>query len=200
MQLLDKFYKKQGLAWLFILGSIIAVYYSGLITLEKIELIKNVDHTPPCSIDAVISCGSVMVSPQASVFFGIPNPLFGIFGFALTGTIGAAILAGAKFKKWFWLALQVGMLLAVSFVYWLFHEAVYEIYALCLYCIYVWTVTIPMFLYLTIYNIREGHIKLKPTLSTFIQEWHFGILAVMYSIIIIAILVQFWDHWRTFFL
>ena len=47
------------------------------LTVEKIELLIDPSYVPSCSINPVLSCGSVMVTHQASVF-GFPNPLIGI--------------------------------------------------------------------------------------------------------------------------
>jgi uncharacterized membrane protein len=37
---------------------------------------------PSCSINPILSCGSVMTTPEAEAF-GIPNLLIGIAGFAV---------------------------------------------------------------------------------------------------------------------
>src|SRR5690606_13189412 len=106
-----------------------------------------------------IGCGAVMQSPQAEVF-GFSNPLIGLAGFAIVVTIGFALLAGGRFKRWFWVATQLGMLFAVGFIYWLFFQAVYDIGSLCLYCMVVWAMVIPLFLGTLVYNLKEGHIQL----------------------------------------
>ena len=52
------------------------------LTIEKIEILINPDYVPSCSINPVLSCGSVMITPQASAF-GFPNPLIGIVSFSI---------------------------------------------------------------------------------------------------------------------
>ncbi len=47
-----------------------------VLTIEKFSLLADPTYRPSCSINPVISCGSVMSSPQAEAF-GFPNPLLG---------------------------------------------------------------------------------------------------------------------------
>ena len=183
---------------LIVLGAIgfIAAF---VLTIEKIELIKNPAYQAPCNISPLISCTSVMKTPQAEVF-SFPNSLIGIAGFAIVITIGMALLAGANFKRWFWLGLQAGTIFGVGFVHWLFYQSVYVIGALCPYCMVVWSVTIPIFLYTTLYNLREGHILTPRALRGLVaiaQRYHASILYLWYFAIIGAILIQFWYYWST---
>ncbi len=97
---------------------------------------------PSCNINPFFSCGNVMQSDEARVFWGIPNQFFGMTGFAIVGTVGAAVLAGAHFARWFWRSFIVGIFAAWVFLMWLFTEAVFDIGFLCLYCMAVWTTTI----------------------------------------------------------
>ena len=171
-----------------------------IITIEKIQLLKDPSYVPECSINPIISCGNIMKSEQASAF-GFPNPLIGLMGFSVTLTIGMAMLAGAKFKRWFWLGLQAGAIFGVLFCMWLFHEAVYEIGSLCPYCIVVWTVTIPIFLYTSIWNIRNGFIVIKnkklKAVSDFVDKHHGDVLFTWYLLIFLGIATHFWYYWKT---
>ena len=90
-----------------------------------------------------------MDSPQAEAF-GFPNPLIGIAAFAVVVTAGAAILAGFTPPRWFRLGMQAGATFGVVFVHWLIAASLYDIHALCPYCMVVWAVTIPIFWYTTL--------------------------------------------------
>ena len=185
--------------YLLVIGGFIGLLMAFIITVEKIQLLKDPGYVPECRINPIISCGNIMKSDQASAF-GFPNPLIGLMGFSVVVTIGMAMLAGAKFKRWFWLGLQFASTLAVLFCMWLFHEAVYEIGSLCPYCIVVWTVTIPIFLYTFIWNVRNGFIKLTGTakkVSNFIEVHHGDILITWYLLIFLGILTHFWYYWKT---
>lgn len=181
-----------------ILGTI-GLWASFVLTMEKIELFKNPNYIPSCNINPVISCGAIIRSEQAAAF-SFPNPFLGIFGFGVVITIGMALLAGAKFKRWFWLGLQAGTVFGVAFVHWLIFSALYSIGALCPWCMVVWTITIPLFLYVTLYNIGAGHIKLtgwSKLVADFVRRHHGDVLVAWYVIIIALILNRFWYYWQT---
>src|SRR5262249_23542295 len=57
------------------------------LTIEKIEILINPNYVPSCSINPVLSCGSVMITPQASAF-GFPNPLIGMVAFTVVVVTG----------------------------------------------------------------------------------------------------------------
>ncbi len=185
--------------WLLVIGGFIGLLMAFIITVEKIQLLKDPTFVPECNINPIISCGNIMSSDQASAF-GFPNPLIGLMGFSVVVTIGMAMLAGAKFKKWFWQGLQIGTILGVAFCMWLFYEAVYEIGSLCPYCIVVWAVTIPMLIYTTVWNIRNGFItisaRFKKITDSFLNH-HGDILFLWYLGIFLAILTHFWYYWKT---
>ena len=113
------------------IGGAIGFLAAFILSVEKIELIKNPALEFSCDISPLISCGSVMNTPQAEVF-GFPNSLIGIAGFAMVTTIGMALLAGAQFKRWFWLGLQAGTVFGIGFVFWLQCQSLYIISALAL--------------------------------------------------------------------
>lgn len=183
---------------LVVLGAI-GFLASADLSIEKIQLLKDPSYQPTCNISPILSCGSVMETDQAAAF-GFPNMFIGLAGFAAVLTVGMALLAGAKFKRWFWLGLQAGALFGVIFVTWLQYQSIYTVGVLCPYCMVVWVVTIPAFLYIFIYNLREGHIQLPSRLKSigeFIQRQHGTILIVWYLLIILAILEHFWYYWKT---
>jgi uncharacterized membrane protein len=194
----QKFTLYRTLPWILLIGGIIGVFCAGVLTSEKIQLLKHPASQLGCDLNPIVACGPVINTPQASAF-GVPNPFLGLAGFAVVATVGAAMLAGAAFRRWFWLSLQAGTLFAAGFVTWLQFETIFRIGALCPYCMVVWAVTIPIFWYTTLYNLREGHIKVSPKLKNFVLRHHGDILAGWYLIIIAVILNHFWYYWKTLF-
>lgn len=132
------------LAWLHVIGAFIGLVASTTLTVEKFELAENSDYIPSCTFGTAFTCSSVMESPQAAAF-GIPNPLLGIAGFAAVMAIGVIMLTGAALPRWFRATFVTGLGLATAFCLWLAWQAVYDIHALCIYCMIVWAVTITMF-------------------------------------------------------
>lgn len=192
---------KQAFPIILLVGGLIGIFCAGILTTEKIQLIEHPHSQLSCDLNPIIACGSVINTKQAAAF-GFPNPMLGLVGFAAVATVGGAILAGAAFKRWFWLAFQAGVTFAVGFVTWLQFETIFRIKALCPYCMLTWTVTIPIFIYTTMYNLRENNIvvsknsKLKP-IANFIERHHLDILIAWYLIIIAVILQHFWYYWKT---
>jgi uncharacterized membrane protein len=133
----------RALAWWLLASGLIGLVAAFVLAVEKYALLADPTYVPSCSLNPVLSCGSIMASPQAEAF-GFPNPLLGIAGFNVVAATGAALLAGARLAEWFWAALQLGVFAAVVFVHWLIFSSLYRIGALCPYCMIVWAVTIPL--------------------------------------------------------
>ncbi len=188
------------LPYLMIILSIIGFICAAIILYDKFKLMENPNYRPSCSINPIISCGSVMQSKQSHLF-GFANPYVGLVAFPMVWTMGGLILAGAtKLKRWVWLTLQSGTLFAVLFIHWLLFESVYRIHALCPYCMVVWAVSIALFWYVLLYNLRTGNIKAPAKLKKamlFVQRHHADILITWYLIIIVLILNHFWYYWKT---
>ncbi|WP_239161401.1 vitamin K epoxide reductase family protein [Acrocarpospora phusangensis] len=178
------------LPWLLAIGGLAGLAAAFTLSVEKIALLKDPAYVPSCSLNPVLSCGSVMNTPQAEAF-GFPNPLLGVAGFAIVTTVGVALLAGAALPRWFWLGLQAGVTFGVVFVHWLIYQSLYVIGALCPYCMVVWAVTVPLFWYVTLHNLR----RLRTAQS--VIEYHAVPLTLWFLAVIAAIGVRFWSYWST---
>jgi uncharacterized membrane protein len=189
----------RSLCWLYVLGSAIGLLASFALTVEKIDKLANPSYVPSCDLNPVVSCGAVMDSTQGAVF-GFPNPLIGIAAFAVVLTTGVALLGGFTAPRWFWAGMQVGTTLGVAFVHWLIYQTLYEIHALCPWCMVVWTVTIPLFWYTTRYNLREGHLRIGSRAGVgasvaVLVRFHSLLLVLWYLLIVVLILQDFWSFW-----
>lgn len=186
------------LPYILIVCGIVGVFCAFVLTQDKIKLLQNPNTHLGCSLDPIISCGNVIQSNQGHAF-GFPNPYLGLSGFAAMITIGVVLLAGAQLKRWFWLALEAGTVFAVGFVHWLFYQSVYNIHALCMYCMAVWTISITSFWYVTLYNIDQKNIRLpkgKPQkVYAWVRRHHFDILILWFLIIAGLILKHFWYYY-----
>ena len=193
---------QKSFPYILIIGSIIGLLASFLLTVDTIEIIKNPDVQLPCNLNPFVSCTSVASTWQAEVF-GFPNSLLGITAFAMLFAVGVMLLSGGRSKKPLWLLVNLGTLAAMVFVMWFFYESVYNIGSLCIYCMIVWAVTWPLFLYTTIWNFKENHfalssLKIKQqriidSIGHFISRYHIQILIIWYFLIIILILLHFRD-------
>lgn len=167
-----------------------------LLSVEKVRSLEDPSYVPACTIDEVLSCGSVIVSEQSEAF-GFPNPFIGIAGFAALATLGVVLIGGAALPRWLWLTVQAGVTFALAFVCWLIFQSVYRIEALCPYCMVVWTVTVIAFVYVTAHNLAEGRFGTGASKKARGVVSYHGLITTLLLLVIVAILGQaFWDHWQ----
>lgn len=186
-------------AWLLLVGGLIGLAASLVLLVEKIELLKNPDYVPSCNISPLLSCGSIMRTTQSEAF-GFPNPILGVIGFAVVATVGASLLAGAKYGLGFWLGLQAGTTFGAVFVHWLIFQSVYRIDALCPYCMVVWVVTMAIFLHVTLATLRRmtpQPFGLPARVVRISTEFHGVILTAWVLLVAGLITIRFWDYWLT---
>lgn len=169
---------------------VIGFIASATLTIERIELLIDPSYRPSCSINPVLSCGSVMVTEQARLF-GFPNPLIGIAAFAVIIVTGVLATGRVALPRWYWLGQTICLALGFVFVNWLAFESLYRIGALCPYCMVVWTVT-PILLILS-----AGRLFGDSYRSRDLRGWLWVLLPLWYAIVIVAIGIQFWDYWST---
>ncbi|WP_430786589.1 vitamin K epoxide reductase family protein [Actinoplanes sp. G11-F43] len=182
--------------WILTVGGLLGALAAFVLTVEKIALLQDPSYTPSCSINPVLSCGSVMVTEQAAVF-GFPNPLIGVVTFPVVAATGVLLIAGVALPRWWWLSVQAGALFGVGFVHWLFVQSLYRIGALCPYCMVVWVVMIVIFSYLTLANLERGHLPAPRRLVEPLLRVHSTIPLLWLLILTGLIGVRFWDYWST---
>ncbi|WP_413232639.1 vitamin K epoxide reductase family protein [Mycolicibacterium sp. 050158] len=178
--------------WIFIAG-VVGLVAAATLSIEKIKLLENPAYVPSCSINPVLSCGSVMVTPQASAF-GFPNPLIGIAAFTVVLVTGVLVLAKVSLPQWYWVGLAVGTLLGAVFVHWLIYQSLYVIGALCPYCMVVWSVTVPLL-------VVVSSIALRPlagnAIARTVYQVRWSLVALWFTAVVLLILVRFWNYWST---
>jgi uncharacterized membrane protein len=145
-----------ALAILLVIGGALGLWAAFDLTIERIETLIDPSYVPSCNISPLVTCGPNMASPQGSLF-GFPNPIIGVAAFVAPIVVGMAILAGARFAKWFWVLFNLGIVLALWFVVWLMIQSIFVLGTLCPYCLLVWAVVIPLFWYVTGYNLKQGN-------------------------------------------
>jgi uncharacterized membrane protein len=187
------------LALLFMSAGVLGFIASFVLTVDKFKILQDPSYKPACSINPILSCGSVMQSDQASLF-GFANSMLGIAAFAALAAVGLAIFAGATFKRWFWQLMQLAAVGGLVFSHWLIYQSLYSLGTLCPYCIVVWVVTIPTFLYLTLHNFSNGNlpgISRRNRVLRFAQSHHLDVLFGWYLLIALLVFIRFWYYWKT---
>ncbi|MDJ0345282.1 vitamin K epoxide reductase family protein [Streptomyces sp. H10-C2] len=183
-------------AWLLVICGALGTLAAFVITIDKFKLLEDPNFVPGCSLNPIISCGNIMKSEQAHAF-GFPNPMIGLIAYPIVVCIGMGLLAGARYRGWFWLGLQAGTLFGAGFVTWLQYQSLYSINSLCLWCCLAWVVTIALFWYTAVHNIKHGIIPVPAAVRTAVLEFHWVVPVLWYGIIAMLILTRWWSYWST---
>jgi uncharacterized membrane protein len=183
--------------WMIVLAAI-GLSSAVILSIEKIELLEKPDYITSCSLNPVVSCSPVIASDQASAF-AMPNPYFGIFGFAAVLTAGMTILAGAtRLHKLWWHTLLSGILFGVGFSVWLFVQGVFNIGKLCLYCMLVWLVSFGLLWFVTAFCIENKYINFGKKVNKVLLH-KYELITVTYTIIFMLIIYRWLDYWLSLF-
>ncbi len=171
-----------------IITGLIGWYSAFQLTLDKFAVLVNPEADLDCNLSVLVQCGANLASWQGAVF-GFPNPVLGLSGFVAPIAVGVALLAGATFARWFWIAFNVGVAGALGFCIWLMSQSIFSLGTLCPWCMIVWSVTILMFWTLTLSNAKAGVFgsRLQP-LGARLFSWTPVITLASY--LIVAIIAQ----------
>lgn len=115
-----------------------------ILLMERLHVLTDPNYVPSCSWSPVFSCQGPMASWQSSALFGLPNYAVGLVGFAILAMI-LIISFQAKLAKWIWVGYFIGVTFALIYCMWLMGQTLYEIGALCIYCMVIWVCAIALF-------------------------------------------------------
>lgn len=191
--------ESSALAWGLLVAGATGLLASAVLLIERLRMAADADYVPSCSLNPVVSCGSVMESAQASLF-GFPNPILGVAAFPILATTGIVLLAGGRLARWYWSGLQAGVTAGLVLVGWLIIQSLYRIGALCPYCMVVWVVVIATFWYVTLRNLERGALGTRAAgsvLTRVAREWHAPGLLLAFLAVLTLIVVRFWSYWST---
>jgi uncharacterized membrane protein len=183
-------------AWWVLIAGVIGLISSMTLTVEKIDILLNPAYVPSCNINPILSCGSVMTTPQASVL-GFPNPLLGLVAFTVVVVTGLLAVAKVRLPQWYWVGLMVGVLIGTVFVHWLIFQSLYRIGALCPYCMVVWAVTVSLLVVVASIVSRQVLERGGSASALLLYQWRWSIAALWFTTVFLLILARFWDYWST---
>lgn len=160
------------------------------LTIEKLHGLANPGAAASCDFSLLVQCTKNLESWQGSLF-GFPNPILGLTGWMAPVVVGAALLAGARFSRWFWIVFNLGVAFAMALVLFLIYSSIFVLGTLCPWCMITWLVTIPTFLIVTLHNLRDGTIPLPPRLRAFAGV-AYGWIAVIsiFCYLVVAVVAQ----------
>ncbi|MFD4635217.1 vitamin K epoxide reductase family protein [Streptomyces sp. NPDC058284] len=185
-----------SLGALLVVTGVAGLLAAWVITLDKFRLMEDPDFVPGCSLNPVVACGNIMKSEQAAAF-GFPNPMLGLVAYAVVVCVGAGLLGGARFPRWYWLALNAGTAFGVAFCAWLQFQSLYRIHSLCLWCCLAWAATVVMFWYVTSHNVRCGFLPAPRGVRAFLADFTWVLPALHMGVIGMLVLTRWWDFWTS---
>ena len=177
---------------LLIVGGAVGLLASFVLSVDKVRLLENKiagrESAFNCDLSPFVNCSNVMGSHQSAIF-GFPNSFIGILGFAVVLTLGVLWLDGTAVRRWVWFGLQAGTVFGIGFVTWLQFQSIYRIGFLCPYCMVVWAVMIPIFVFVTGVTLR----MLSPdgAVTRFVTNWTALIVSLWYVAVAAAIWFRF---------
>lgn len=177
--------------WLIIAG-VIGWWAAFELTLEKFQVLADPDHSAACDFSVLVQCTANLNSWQGSVF-GFPNPLIGLAGWVAPIVVGCALLAGARFARWFWWLFELGMLFALCFVCWLIAQSIFSLGTLCPWCMVTWAVTIPSFYAVTLHLLRTGILPAPASIrrgADRLMAWVPLLAIISYAVIVVLAQVR----------
>lgn len=187
---LPLFARDKALGWLLAIGGFISWIASGALILDRLKIYEDPSAVASCDVNALLACGKVMRTAEASIF-GFPNPFIGLAGFAALITIGVVLITGASLPRWFWIGIQTGLTLGMSLVAWFWFTALYTIGILCPYCMVVWAMMVPLFLWVTARNVLSGITPSPVWLQRIVSVWTNPAVIGIYLIVIASIIYRF---------
>lgn len=171
-------------------ASVVGFFAAFRLTVDKVGTFTTPDLAPSCNVSVLVQCGKNLSSWQGSLF-GFPNPLIGVGGWMAMFGIAMLIISGVTFARWFWIALNIGITLALAFIIFLITESIFVLGTLCPWCMVTWSVVIPAFWMITFYNLKAGHLTGSVRLrSVGAAAYGYVPLITLVSYVVVAALAQ----------
>ncbi|WP_285025319.1 vitamin K epoxide reductase family protein [Plantibacter sp. ME-Dv--P-122b] len=182
--------RPRGLAIFLIVAGVIGWIAAFALTLDKFQLLQDPNAQLGCNLSILVQCGVNLNSWQGAIL-GFPNPIIGLAAWIAPIAVGVAVLAGAQFARWFWIAFNIGFLGALGFVIWLISQSIFVLGTLCPWCMVTWSVTIPSFITVTAFTLRNGIIPASPAVrrvAGVVSSWI--VVVTLGCYLVVAVIAQ----------
>lgn len=185
-----------ALAVLLIVAGAIGLWAAFMLTVDKFHLLENPDAQLSCNFSVLVGCTKNLNSWEGALL-GFPNPVLGLGGWTATIAVGVGLFAvKTPFARWYWLAFNVGVVLALALVIFLITTSITVLFVLCPWCMVTWAVTIPTFWAVTLYNLKEGHIPIPERARRLFGTLYGWVpLITLLSYVVVAVLAQIQVDW-----
>jgi uncharacterized membrane protein len=186
--------------WIFasmLIGSILSLIASFVLSVESLELAKNPDASLSCSVNVIVNCATVAKHPSAEML-GFPNSFLGMIAEPIVITVAIAGLVGIKFPRKFMFTAQIFYTLGLIYALVLFGISFFIIQALCPWCLLVTATTLFVWFAITRYNIREDNLYLPKEVTKrlkgfIVKDYDKLVLFGLVFLMVAAIIVKYGD-------
>lgn len=176
--------------WL-VIASAVGLYAAASLVLDKLSYFEQLaqGHNPNlgCDLSPIVGCAPVINTPQASIFWNLPNPVIGVVAWSALGALAVTLIVQRRLPAWFWIALEAGVCGGIAMVSWLQYQTIFHLNALCPWCMVTWSVMIPTFWAVTTRNLRRW---LPGTVTRTLDEYVVVVVFVHYLMLFLII----WTH------
>ena len=183
--------------WILLFSGIIGLFAAFTLMQDKVAILSDPNYVPSCNINPVLSCGSVIVTDQASIF-GFANPIIGLMTYSVVIALAVLLISRVVLPNWVWLGLNLGALGGLAFVVWLIFQSLYVIEALCPWCMVAWVGTILIFWVTTAENAQAGRFTISGTpgvISDVISSLRWILIGSTFLVILALIFINWMDFW-----
>ncbi|KAB1659518.1 vitamin K epoxide reductase family protein [Pseudoclavibacter chungangensis] len=187
------FREPRNLAWLLVVCGAIGLFASASLTVEYIHKLQDPTAALVCDVNLFVTCGPAMGSWAAHIL-GFPNIIIGLAAFAVPIVVGMGSFAGARFRPWFWIGFQVGLVGAAALITFLQWFSVFELARLCIWCMIIWSTTIPLVVFGTLFNLTHGHLGARGVrIGRGLAPYAWTIVVLWYLVIVGVIVAGMWS-------
>ncbi|MDO8336415.1 MAG: vitamin K epoxide reductase family protein [Candidatus Saccharibacteria bacterium] len=184
---IDTFYP-----WVLLGGSLVGLVSSVWQAAERVQMLKHPAQSLACNLNPVIDCSGVLDNRWSSLF-GFPNAFIGIAIFAMLFMASLLLISGGKPTKFFSRALLAVSTILILFSLWFFGMSLYVIGRVCIFCLFIWAVSLPVFWYGAIYYLQTtaAQSKRATKLRAFGEKHHLEVLIVAYVVLLALFFYRF---------
>lgn len=175
---------------------LVGLLASFMLTLESFHYLENPDASLVCDISILVTCQPAMNSSAGSLF-GFPNVIVGLISFTLVVVGGALEAAGTRLPKWFYVGLQLGLIVAACMITYFQWFIGFQLRALCIWCSIIWLATIPLVVLVTVANLVQGNLGQRGrSIGRALANWSWVIIVVWYIAVAGLVLAGMWETIR----
>lgn len=182
-----------------LLGGMIGLLASFILTLDKIKLLENPKFIPGCSLSPIITCTAAMSSAQATTF-GVPNSMVGIVLFTALVVVSGSIVIGVQYSQRLLAVVAYTAAAGFLFTNYLILQSILVLHVVCPWCFTIWLSAPIILLGATMLYAQKSNDmtskKLNRIASKTLQHSH-QLILLWYVALFILLAVTFRDFFAT---